>query len=578
MTNWYLWDGESQRGPMDRRELDNRIQYHPNPSVVRVWRHGFSEWQTVEDEFDLARKSPTDSSTSEPRQSVAKSKRQNFVARHWRGEYPLGVSYWIIGFAGSIAALAFVAVVSAVSGGDPIGILLFYILLWSSLVGLSIWQSVGIWRSAQRRIDQRAALGKRALWAGLAKVMVCLGVLQTVGVLAKTAIPQIAEAIRIAFMDDPDIPPYSIKVTSAGSEAKISGGIKFGLSDEFEKVLNASRGVRVVRLDSIGGRIGEGQKLNSLIKSRGLDTYVDVKCLSACTLAFVAGRQRVLKQGARLGFHRAAFAGEDQIDGSLERSIYSAAGISVAFVDRALATKNADMWRPSEADLMSAGVVTTITTGDEYVISGGGGMLAREDWDKALQKTASVYRVIKDKYPKTYGEILDTLTEGTTKGTPQAQVIAEARTKLHNLVRTRLPYADDAVLVEFGRLVVDQYRAIQLQDEAACYRFASGEGDQNVVRLIPKELTERELELNARIISSDRTKNGPRNNEDAWATIGARLNSRGYSAKDLQLLSGKVTAADQARYCDLIIVLYQEIDNLPLIEAAAILREFFTPS
>ncbi|WFU73830.1 GYF domain-containing protein [Bradyrhizobium sp. CB2312] len=581
MTDWYLWDGESQRGPMDRRELDNRIQYHPNPSLVRVWRQGFSGWQKVEDAFDVAQKSPLAPSTFErPLESTGSSKRQNVVAQHWRGEYPLGISYWLIGFIGNIAAYVVVAIISALIGGaiNPIGILLFYISLWSFIVCLAIWQSVGIWRSAQHRIDQRATLSKRAPWAGLAKVMVCLSVLQTIGVLAKTAIPQIAEATRIAFMDDPDIPPYSIRVMGNGSEAEISGGIKFGLSDEFEKVLNASRGVRVVHLDSIGGRIGEGQKLNALIKTRGLDTYVDVKCLSACTLAFVAGRNRILKQGARLGFHRGAFAGEDQIDGSLERSIYAASGVSVAFVDRALATKNADMWRPSDADLVSAGVVTKVTSGDEYAIAGDGGRLAREDWDKGLQKASLVYRVMKEKYPHLYGEILDTFMDGTIKGAPQAQVIAEARTKLNNLIKARLPYADDAVLVDFGRLVVDQYRALQSQDKDACYRFASGQGDQNVIRLIPKELTERELELDARIISSSRTQYGAPNNDKAWEKIVSRLTSRGYSAKDLQLLTGTVNAADHARYCDLAIVLYQEIGNLPSIEAAALLREFFAPS
>jgi hypothetical protein len=531
--------------------------------------------------FDVTRKSSLDPSTFEqPLERSSGSKRRNFVAQHWRGEYPLGISYWIIGFIGNIVAFVVVALVSAFTGGtiNPIVILLFYVSLWSSIICLSIWQLVGIWRSAQHRIDHRAALRKRAPWAGLAKVMVCIGALQTVGVILKTAIPQIAEATRIALMDDPDIPSYSIRVMSNGSEAEISGGIKFGLSEDFEKILNASKGVRVVHLDSIGGRLGEGQKLNALIKSRSLDTYVDVKCLSACTLAFVGGRQRILKQGARLGFHRGAYAGEDQLDGSLERSIYAASGVSVTFIDRALATKNADMWQPSESDLVSAGVVTRITSGDEYAIGGDGSRLAREDWDKGLQKVSRVYRVMKEKYPKSYDEILDTFRDGTTKGAPQAQVIAEARTKLNSLIKARLPYADDTDLVDFGRLIVDQYRALQSQDKAACYRFASGQSDQNAIRLIPKELTERELELDARIISSNGSQYGAANNDKAWEKIAARLNSRGYSAKDFQLLTGAISAPDHARYCDLATALYQEITNLPPTEAAGLLREFFSQS
>lgn len=227
MTDWYLWDGESQRGPMDRRELDNRIQYHPTPNLVRIWRHGFSDWQKIECAFDVTRKGPLDPSTFErPLERTGSSKRQNFFAHHWRGEYPL----------------------------------------------------------------------------------------------------------------------------------------------------------------------------------------------------------------------------------------------------------------------------------------------------------------------------------------------------------------DDAVLIDFGRLVVDQYRALQIQDKAACYRFALGQGDQDVIRLLPKELTERELELDARIISSNRTQYGLANNDKVWEKIIVRLNSRGYSAKDLQLLTGTTSVADHARYCDLVIVLYQEIANLPPVEAAALLREFFSQS
>lgn len=60
MTEWYLWDGEIQRGPMDRRELDSRIQYHPNPNVIRIWRDGFPGWKTVAEAFDVIRANASD--------------------------------------------------------------------------------------------------------------------------------------------------------------------------------------------------------------------------------------------------------------------------------------------------------------------------------------------------------------------------------------------------------------------------------------------------------------------------------------------------------------------------------------
>ena len=593
MTEWYLWDGNSQRGPMNRTELYHRIQYHPTPSVVRVWRDGFADWKTVEEVFDTAGKSSLEPTTFErsheastktelPHEALKKTKYQNFVAQNWRGECPLWVSYWVFGFLSNAFAVVVIALVGAYSeakaGYGPIGILLFYIFLWSFIASLTIWQLVGIWRSAQRRITERSSMGKRAPWAGLAKLMVCLGYLQLFGLVIRSAIPQIAEATSIAFMDDPKIPSYSIRVMSNGSEAEIAGGIKFGLSSDFEKILNASRGVRTVDLNSIGGRIGEGEKLSSLIKSRGLDTYVDTNCLSACTLAFVAGRQRILKRGAQLGFHRGSFAGEDQVDdrtSGIERSIYKAAGISNAFIDQALATKNANIWKPSEAELVSAGVITSISEGDEFALAGFG-VKSRADWDKGLQDVA-VYGAIKEKYPKTYDEILDIFSKGTEQGVPQGELTGQVRAKVNGLVKKSLPYADDKALVDFGRLIVDQYRAVQLQDPAACYSFASGASDTAALPFIPKALKDREIELDAIIIKSARKRDAAAKTDPLWEKIRANLGQKGFTTSDWHLMTAKsVTSTDYARYCRMVIAVYQEITNLPPNEAATVIREMFS--
>jgi hypothetical protein len=41
----------------------------------------------------------------------------NFVARYWRGEYSLGLSYWIFGFIGDVGSLVVVVVIGAAVGG-----------------------------------------------------------------------------------------------------------------------------------------------------------------------------------------------------------------------------------------------------------------------------------------------------------------------------------------------------------------------------------------------------------------------------------------------------------------------------
>ena len=82
--------------------------------------------------------------------------------------------------------------------------------------------------------------------------------------------------------------------------------------------------------------------------------------------------QRILRKGGSLGFHRGAFPGSkaNDLGSGVERDIYSAAGITKAFIDKALATDNSSMWRPTEAELLSAKVVTKVSDGNEFAIGG----------------------------------------------------------------------------------------------------------------------------------------------------------------------------------------------------------------
>jgi hypothetical protein len=315
-----------------------------------------------------------------------------------------------------------------------------------------------------------------------------------------------------------------------------------------------------------------------LIRDKGLDTYVEEKCLSACTLAFVGGRQRLLRKGAVLGFHRGAFAGEDDVDdgSGTQRDVFSAAGIENRFINIALSTKNKDMWRPSEPELVSAGVVTKITTGDEFAFGGG---LTRQDWDQGLLKSAGVYRALKDKYPQSYEEILDVFSSGTEAGTQRVEVIARARTRLNELIKRLLPLADDAVLIEWGELARDEYRALQARDSAACYRYASGGlVDNEIGALIPADLGEREAAISERIVSSARTREGAANTDAPWRKVRSRLSAKGYNQSDFQLLSSnQAEPSAYARLCSLSADMMDEISRLPREEAAAILRQIYAP-
>lgn len=510
-------------------------------------------------------------------------KYNNFIARNWRGEFPLWVSYWIIGTGCTITAalvpLVLVEVIRPKQGFGPLSIFIFFVLLWVTLAAASIWQLVGIWRSANVRIEERAEIGKRALWAGVAKFMVIVGFIQFAGIFAKGAVPQLTEAARIAFLDDPDIPDYSFRLLADGKEIEVSGGIKFGLSDDLRKILKASRQVKIIHLDSVGGRLGEGAALNSLIKEYGLNTYVSSKCMSACTLAFAGGSQRILKQGAVLGFHRGAFGGEDQQDdraGSIERRIFQGAGFAASFIDRALSTPNRDMWKPSTEVLVSAGVVTRVSLGLEFAMSGYGSNQSRESVDGALQKASGVYVALKEKFPKLYNDLVEDFFNGLSNGENQGDLTLKMRTKLGGYIKSLLPLADDAVVIDFGRLAADQYEAVGQKNAQACYDFASGEKVGSHISYLSEEMKQRELRLDEQIIRSAAKRPPIADTTSAWKKVVDGLSSRGFSSDDMKLITDKNLApAKYAKFCWLTVKLYREIVDLPGNESASVLREIF---
>jgi hypothetical protein len=135
-----------------------------------------------------------------------------------------------------------------------------------------------------------------------------------------------------------------------------------GAADALAAALDRAPGARTVVLDSGGGWLREGRLVAAVISQRGLATYVDGRCSSACTLAFLAGKERTLGPHGRLGFHQVRSIGRSDLGRWLEigrtRSMYESAGLPTDFVERVAATPPEKMWYPTEAELRAAHVIT----------------------------------------------------------------------------------------------------------------------------------------------------------------------------------------------------------------------------
>ena len=295
---------------------------------------------------------------------LPKQPAQNFIARHWRGEFSLPRSYWVnymlLGIGVGLAVGAPVAAMKLHAGEQPVSWLISQGLIWSTIILFTIWGAVGVWRAATAY--RRA--GKR-FWGVTAKVMIALGVLHLAYTVVVVAIPQGLGIYEIA-AGDTRLGTHQFKVLSNGTMLDFSGGISFGTAKEFETMLKAMDNVTTVRLNSNGGRIAEAQKISDLIKARGLSTYVSQHCVSACTVIFLGGKQRFLNAGARLGFHQPYFRGmtenEKRASIAREQARLEKFGLSHAFAERANTSSPSGMWYPEQGELLREQVVTKIVT------------------------------------------------------------------------------------------------------------------------------------------------------------------------------------------------------------------------
>jgi hypothetical protein len=285
---------------------------------------------------------------------------KNYFQRHWAGHLSLPVSYWVNNalLSALIAAgVEYVAHRIMEEGGSlsglamiALGYLGFSVLFW-------VWSSVGIWRSAYWHRRRGGTPG----WGLAARTLVVLSAVAIFFRSGDIAL-QTAELGTLAAGRDSIGAIAEMNVSKDGRELTVRGNLANGAAARFDALLAASPAVRSVVLTSPGGRMLEAERMAALIRNRRLDTRVEQYCMSACTSLLLAGRERTAPEQARIGFHQPSFPGMDsyEMGDAIERTRaeYLAAGVSPAFVARALITPAQSMWFPQPDELIEAKVLT----------------------------------------------------------------------------------------------------------------------------------------------------------------------------------------------------------------------------
>lgn len=520
-------------------------------------------------------------SDSTPGLNRSPGRNPNLLVKHWRGDYSLGVSYWVIGNLSTFVVVVITTLIGSSTGLSELGpkasgaaILAIY----GFAVIATFWQLGGIWRSA----DKHTQKGGKAFWAGFAKLMVVIGLLRFAADFTTVGLPLISEGAKMLVGVD-DTPPYQIRLLREGTELELAGGMPFGTNDAIKKFLDATPAIQVLHLNSQGGRMAEAYLLYKTIKERNLSTFTSADCVSACSIAFLAGKERYLGESGRLGFHSVRvgeLSGQvnTELNGEVRQTLQTH-GVPKNFIDRALSTSPKDMWYPSKDELLRAKIIDSVVDSRYFGLSG---VTQWRDAHKIESEllTLPIYSALAQYDQKNYAKLRNILVSGIQKGRAQIEIQNDVRSILMNqLIPTYLKKAPDGALIRYWRSQVAEMQHLANLDPQHCADFVYPQYAKTALdleRLLPKELQIEDLNALAAVVKGVATNpqgNGssPRVEADIEA-IGVKVKQKFPSALEVLTTPDNYKDAPVA-LCMAYTVVFSEVLALPSSsQSGAVLR------
>lgn len=284
-----------------------------------------------------------------------------YIARHWRGEFSLAQSYWVNGVLIGLPFSVYFRLADSVWQDDfvqsPTTFIEAVFLPFTAYCILFVWQGVGIWRSAGRRIEE----GK-AGWSWVARIVVvvnaCVMLANIVTYLSIThMIFQAAQEERAAVFT----------VTDHGSYVVFRGEITDKSARALEALLAKPAVKRLVLDGSNGGFVQPSLRLAQIIKDRDLMVVAIGHCESMCTMLLAAGGERAMAPATIMGFHRPTIIGSTETAEGWDavEHDFEEAGVDSDFIAKMAAHAGpTDIWEPTIREMIDAGLITRIFNDD----------------------------------------------------------------------------------------------------------------------------------------------------------------------------------------------------------------------
>jgi GYF domain 2 len=596
-TDWYILRGREQSGPHPLSLVRDAARGGSLSKYDLVWKPGWDDWRdagSVDGLFDPpeialempsggAPPVPTDATPAAPEPvfapppPVGKPARANanYLVRHWRGELSLPMAYWVNGIASNFVAHTIVNVSdfvtdhSDLTAGQYVAVVLAPNVADLVIIG---WLAVGIWRSASRHKSR----GGWVFWAWLAKSMVILTAAVDIALFAVVSFPVISDGVRIALGYDQSS-EYAFRLLRDGTELEFSGEIEIGTARAFAQALDAAPQVKVLHLNSNGGKLDEADRIAAKVARRKLVTYVSDECVSACPLIFLAGRERWIGDRGKLGFHRPYYSGLVDFDrfgiSSQEGKYLRSFGVPENFVAKVLSTPGSSMWYPSGEDLARAHVISGVAERGRFADSGELADLAE------ILLQVPTYASLKQADPKLFEVFMDAVLQERQDGDGAKEILSSAGELFGEVIDRLLPHAPDPLVLERTSIYLGYMDELKSVDPESCAALAGGNDAELKADLNKQfpELSKRENTFRqSLIVSTDPDRPVPTKSEVEPHLTEVFTNIRDRFGDDANLLGKDTLESDEyGRFCEVTIGLYREITRLPGPRAADLLRYLY---
>lgn len=499
-----------------------------------------------------------------------------FFRRHYNGDYSLARSYWVNTLLISLFAplLGFMVVPWLVEHFPARYGSAGFLFVTALGVAAWFWAVSGTWASANKHVQRGGEPG----WATAAKVMIVLGVIKTFGDVGNL-MPALQEHMRVATGAQLG-PSTKLEVRADGRSILLAGGINDGTAEQLEKALTMAPAVTTVVLSSEGGWIREGKMLSDVIRKRELNTYVEGYCASACTIAFLAGKERAVAPSAKIGFHASRSVGSSASNLSPEdtaqlRLIYQNARLPDAFIRQVTNTPYEGMWHPSHSELLAAGVLTRRSMGGETAAMST--EIRSKDALVSGFKKINMYAALAERSPQDFDRVIDVAWDKLRSGATDAEVTTAARAQLTTIIPRFLPLASDETLIAYQALIQEQLEALRNRDARACAEMAFPSGHpMNVISNLPPELQKRELALMTKMFREADPARSTNPSQQAIEHVAQRA-AAGMTQDQLGVFSDEVARRQSPPLltCNAAIAFFTGLNAIPASERGRALRTLY---